>query len=141
MTDRPFVAVVDFDGTVVMHDFPRVGDYVPGSVAILRKMQRAGVKIVLNTMRSGEYLDAAVEWFKENGIELYGINENPDQKSWTSSPKVYGNIMIDDMALGAPLRHEPMRSPRPFIDWRKVDEYFHENGFYVEPIVKKESRN
>ena len=48
------------------------------------------------------YTDA-VNWFKKNDIPLYGINENPDQSSWTTSPKPYCHIYIDDAALGCPL--------------------------------------
>lgn len=34
-------------------------------------------KICLNTMRCDDKLDDAVQWFKDNDIELYGVNENP----------------------------------------------------------------
>ena len=53
---------------------------------------------------SNDTLQDAIDWFKENGIPLWGINENPNQKEWTSSPKIYANIYIDDTALGIPLK-------------------------------------
>ena len=45
-------------------------------------------------MRSDKYLDDAIDWFKDNGIELFSANENPTQKSWTNSKKVFPQIFI-----------------------------------------------
>jgi hypothetical protein len=38
------------------------------------------------SMRSGPQLQEAINWFKDNGIALYGMNEDPSQKKWTQSP-------------------------------------------------------
>lgn len=137
------IIAVDFDGTVVTHDFPRVGNDI-GAVPVLKDLVKAGHKIVLFTMRSHgnpitqkgygsimdpDVLDDAVTWFKDNGIPLYGVNENPDQKSWTNSPKVYSHVIIDDTALGAPIINDPRLSERPFIDWTKVRELLVEQKF------------
>ena len=66
-------------------------------------------------------LQDAIDWFKKNGISLWGINENPKQKEWTSSPKVYANIYIDDAALGTPLKYdEDDTSSRPYVDWNRM---------------------
>lgn len=105
---------LDFDGTVVKHEFPKVGDDI-GSIPWLRKLQNADVKIILNTMRSGNYLIDAINYLHSRGVKLYGANSNPDQSTWTTSPKVYAHVYIDDAALGAPLKHE--NSIRPYIDW------------------------
>jgi hypothetical protein len=117
--------VLDFDGTVVKHRYPAVGEDV-GAVPVLRRLVANGHKLLLNTMRSrnseGEdTLQPAIDWFEGNNIPLYGINENPSQKEWTSSPKVYGNIYIDDSAIGAPLKKDEGLIPSsPYIDWGKV---------------------
>ena len=107
---------VDFDGTCVTHDYPRVGKDI-GAVPVLKMFVESGHKLILNTMRSGKELADAVQWFKDNGIPLYGANENPTQKQWTASPKVYANLYIDDAALGCPLKMNPNISGRPFVDW------------------------
>ena len=128
---------IDFDGTCVTHEFPKVGKDI-GAIPVLNKLADAGHNLILFTMRSdieevtsddygihkqaGEYLTDAVNWFKENGIELYGINENPKQKKWTLSPKAYGQLYIDDAALGCPLIFNSEISDRPFVDWAKVEE-------------------
>ncbi len=111
---------VDFDGTIVTHDFPEIGKDVPYAIETLKALQDNGQKIILFTMRADEYLDEAVDYLKKRGIELYGINTNPTQKSWTNSPKAYGHIYIDDAAVGCPLQWG--NHPRPFVDWVKVIE-------------------
>ncbi len=90
---------VDFDGTIVTHDFPEIGKDVPYAIETLKALQDNGHKIILFTMRADEYLDEAVDYLKKRGNELYGINTNPTQKSWTNSPKAYGHIYIDDDCL------------------------------------------
>ena len=113
---------IDFDGTCVTHDYPRVGKDI-GAVPVLKKLTDSGHLLILNTMRSGKELDDAVQWFIDNDIPLYGVNENPTQKSWTSSPKVYAHLYIDDAALGCPLKMDSAVSNRPFVDWIEIEKY------------------
>lgn len=125
---------VDFDGTCVTHDFPNVGKDI-GAVPVLKALVEKGHRLILFTMRSdienptsddkrihavgGQYLQDAINWFKENEIPLYGIQTNPSQKSWTTSPKAHGNVYIDDCALGCPLSTEG--HSRPYVDWKSVE--------------------
>ena len=132
---------IDFDGTCVTNEFPRVGKNI-GAGPVLKKLVEAGHKLILFTMRSdieevfsedetihkvaGNYLTDAVNWFKENDIELYGINANPKQKTWTLSPKAYGQLYIDDAALGCPLKLAYSDNQATmfiqYVDWVKVEE-------------------
>ena len=118
---------IDFDGTCVTHDYPRIGKDI-GAVTVLKRLVEAGHKLILNTMRSGKELQDAIDWFNENGIELYGANENPTQKSWTNSPKVYAHLYIDDAALGCPLKMDLNLSNRPFVDWEVVSFLLEDNA-------------
>ena len=127
--------VIDFDGTCVMHEFPKVGRDI-GAVPVLKRLIANGHRLILFTMRSdiedpqsdhpdihpvgGNYLTDAVNWFKENGIELWGIQTNPEQHTWTHSPKAYGQLIIDDAALGCPLKIQD-DGARPYVDWLKVE--------------------
>lgn len=115
--------VVDFDGTVVTHAYPEIGIDI-GAVPVLKKLVDKGHKLILFTMRSDRperlYLTEAIKWFHKNGIDLYGIQTNPTQKSWTDSPKAYGQLIIDDTALGCPLMVDRKISNRPFVDWKLV---------------------
>ena len=138
---------VDFDGTCVTHEFPKVGAEI-GAVPVLKQLVAEGHQLILFTMRSnvenpqvfgndkdhlldnvpsGNYLDDAVNWFKENGIELYGIQVNPTQHTWTTSPKAYAQLYIDDAALGAPLTAHPSVS-RPYICWATVSAMLNNMG-------------
>ncbi|MBQ2993325.1 MAG: hypothetical protein IJE21_05440 [Alistipes sp.] len=126
MSSQPIIAV-DFDGTCVTHEYPYMGRDI-GAVPVLRELVDAGNRIILYTMRSGRLEKSAAEWFKENGIPLYGVNRNPDQKGWTDSPKVYADIYIDDSALGIPLKMTPDVS-RPYVDWERVRELLVREGF------------
>lgn len=113
---------IDFDGTVVTHSYPEVGEDI-GAIPVLKKIVENGNHLILNTMRSDSKLTDAVNWFKQNNIPLYGINENPTQKRWTKSTKVYAQLYIDDAALGCPLNFDGSLSLRPFVDWVEVEKY------------------
>lgn len=144
---KPLYIVIDFDGTVVTHDFPNIGNDI-GAVPVLKRLVEAGHKLILFTMRSniknptskdpeihckgGNYLDHAMWWFSAKEIPLFGIQTNPDQFSWTTSPKAYGQIIIDDAALGCPLKYDPEISDRPFVDWQAV-EWLLEKNQVLEP--------
>lgn len=134
---------MDFDGTCVTHEFPKVGKDI-GAAPILKKLVEKGHKIILYTMRShpdkdnqgntlsgevisNDTLQDAVDWFKDNGIPLLGVNENPTQKRWTSSPKIFAHLYIDDAALGVPLKIDSL-SPRAYVDWEKVLNWLVLNG-------------
>lgn len=113
---------VDFDGTCVDHRFPLVGPDVPGAVDVLQRLAMEGHQLMLWTMRSGQYLEDAVQWFKERGIPLYGVNDNPQQHEWTASRKIYAKVYIDDAALGAPLIRVS-GFVRDSVNWSSVRDY------------------
>ncbi len=131
------IIVLDFDGTVVSHEFPKIGKDI-GAVPVLKNLVNKGHQLILFTMRSdiesasstdssiigigGNYLTLAVQWFVDNDIPLYGIQTNPEQKSWTTSPKAYGHLIIDDAALGIPLLEDKTICSRPFVDWKTVEQ-------------------
>ena len=119
------IIAVDFDGTIVDHRFPDIGEPVPGAFHWLARFAAHGAKLILYTMRSdgqldGDVLTAANVFCEENGISFWAINHNPEQAAWTSSPKVYAHIYIDDAAAGVPLRENPRMGGRPFVDWDAI---------------------
>ena len=113
------IIAIDFDGTCVAHEYPEVGKDI-GAVPVLKKLVERGDQLIPWTTRSGETLQDAVDWFEKNDIPLYGIQKNPDQDSWTSSPKAYAQLYIDDAALGCPLKYPP-NGKRPYVDWSAVE--------------------
>lgn len=127
MAIRDAVIAVDFDGTVVTHDYPRMGADA-GAVPVLKELVANGYRLILLTMRSGELLKAAEDWFRWHQIPLHAVNENPSQKKWTSSPKVYADLYIDDSNLGCPLRFVDGVT-RPVADWERIREQLVCEGF------------
>lgn len=134
------IIAVDFDGTCVTHEFPYVGKEI-GAAEVLKELTDKGHKIILFTMRShpneinqnrtideniisNDALQDAIDWFKKHDIPLFGVNENPTQKDWSSSPKPYAHIYIDDAALGVPLKKDSL-SEKPYVDWDIVKYYLH----------------
>jgi hypothetical protein len=121
------IIAVDFDGTCVRHEYPNVGRDLPNAVSVLKELVTNGHKLVLFTMRSDKYLADAVNWFNQYGIPLHGVNEEPNQKDWTKSPKAFANVYIDDAALGCPLI-QPMLGARPYVDWHGVRNLLMDKG-------------
>ena len=134
---------IDFDGTCVTHEFPAIGKDV-GAVPVLKELVEKGHRLILFTMRSDrkkkkkvdgqeiiveeKVLSEAVKWFENNNIPLYGVQKNPTQRFWTSSPKAYGHLYIDDASLGCPLIYDDEICDRPYADWQKIKEVLVERG-------------
>lgn len=115
------IIAIDFDGTCVKHAYPKIGEDI-GAVPVLKQLVNDGHQLILNTMRGGELLGEAVKWFNDNGIKLSGANHTPGQATWTTSPKVYAQLYIDDAALGCPTVMDD--NGRVYVDWKIVAKAF-----------------
>ncbi len=93
---------VDFDGTIVEHCYPAIGEVKLFAFETLKEFQKRGFLLILWTFRVGKELDQAVEFCRNNGIEFYAINKNyPEEVFDNSSPrKIDADIFIDDKNLG-----------------------------------------
>ena len=96
---------VDFDGTIVEHRYPEIGNELPFATETLKMLIAERHKLILWTARDGKLLDEAVEWCRKRGLEFYGINSNRPvgymfQDNKTTSAKVIADIYIDDHNLG-----------------------------------------
>ena len=136
MKQNKLIIAIDGDGTCWTSDWPSMGKDI-GAAPILKKLVKNGHKLMLWTMRGSRpgynTLDDAVNWFKKNDVELWGINENPEQSSMHfNGHKQFADLYIDDAALGAPLKTDKAFHPRLFIDWEKVDKMLEEMGLYDE---------
>lgn len=110
--------VIDFDGTCVKHAYPEIGEGI-GAERVLFRLLDNHCRLILSTMRSGRHLQGALGWFEDRRIPLWGVQSNPEQKHWTTSPKAYGQLYIDDAALGCPLIRPD--GERPYVDWKAVE--------------------
>lgn len=103
---------VDFDGTIVEHEYPRIGTPLPGSFETMRALIEAGHTLILNTCREDngyliehQYLSDAVKFCEENGVVFSSHNQNRQeddfrQQNKMKHRKVYAELYIDDKNLG-----------------------------------------
>lgn len=126
---------LDFDGTVVDHRYPNIGEYNQGSFEVIKKLQKAGHEIILNTYRADcnnhtlqesiDYLDASTEIAKIKKVETQKIMPKP----WYLEDYIAsGVIFIDDASNNVPLIVNP--DGFPMVDWQKVDNEFKEHEIY-----------
>lgn len=102
---KRFIIAVDFDGTIVTHKYPDIGELVPYAKQVINMLVNNGNKVFLWTMRyhkkDRDVLDEASQFLKDNNIKIELLNKSPAQ--FSDSPKQYANIYIDDAAIGIPL--------------------------------------
>jgi hydroxymethylpyrimidine pyrophosphatase-like HAD family hydrolase len=93
---------VDFDGTIVDHEYPLIGKEKLFAFQTLKELEKLGARLILWTFRAGKELDEAVEFCKKNGIEFYAVNKNYPEEIFdeTVSRKIDADIYIDDKNVG-----------------------------------------
>jgi len=101
---------IDFDGTIVEHEYPKIGKELTFAFSTLKELQKQGHKLILWTYRAGKELDDAVEFCRKNGVEFYAVNKNyPEEKfDETISRKILADVYIDDRNVGG------------FLGWSKI---------------------
>lgn len=116
--------LLDFDGTCVTHDYPEVGKrHWCNSSAKENRCWRSSSDFTHDALWTIIYSKSA-QWFQSNQIPLFAVNENPEQKSWTNSPKVYGSAHIDDVSCWDLWKWDTLKLLlpwRPFVDWVKME--------------------
>lgn len=148
---KPIRIAIDFDGTIVKHEYPDIGAPVPSALRVIQRLQgNPRVALMLWTMRCdsagailGNHalpqgidshiprncLAEAMKFCEDNGLQFIHFNHDPHQKVWTGSPKLYATYYIDDAAVGCPLIVEP--GQRPFVNWVAIERFFESEGILV----------
>lgn len=94
---------IDFDGTIVEHRYPKIGNEIPFATDTLKMLIKDRHRLILWTVREGKLLDEAVEWCRERGVEFYAVNRDypeEDAAHHGFSRKVKADLFIDDRNLG-----------------------------------------
>ena len=93
---------VDFDGTIVEHQYPEIGKEKLFAFETLQEMQKKGFKLILWTVRSGKSLEEAVEFCRNKGVEFYAVNKNYPEEVIDENleRKIEVDIFIDDRNIG-----------------------------------------
>ena len=123
------IIAVDFDGTIVEHEYPKIGKPKLFAFETLKALQDRGDQLILWTYRSGKGLDEAVEFCKINGIEFYAVNKNYPEEVYDGSisRKILADIYIDDRNIGG------------FKDWSEVWQLLNPDLF--DDDVKSQMKN
>jgi len=93
---------VDFDGTIVEHQYPKIGKELLFAFETLKELQKQKHQLILWTYRSGKELEEAVEFCRERGIEFYAANKNYPEEQWDPDlpRKLQADVYIDDRNIG-----------------------------------------
>lgn len=92
---------VDFDGTIVKHAYPLIGKEIPFAIETLKRLQKEDhYMLILWTVRTGKFLDEAVEFCRSRGLEFYAVNQNNPDEQISETKKIIADIYIDDRSLG-----------------------------------------
>jgi hypothetical protein len=93
---------VDFDGTIVEHEYPEIGKEKLFAFQTLKELEKLGAMLILWTFRTGKELDEAVEFCRKNGIVFYAVNKNYPEEIFDEnvSRKINADIYIDDKNIG-----------------------------------------
>lgn len=97
------IIAVDFDGTIVEHKYPKIGNEIPFAIDTLKKLKNEHHKLILWSVREGKLLDDAVAFCRERGLEFYAVNRNyPEEQLGHDyfSRKLKADLFIDDRNLG-----------------------------------------
>ena len=97
------VIAVDFDGTIVEHRFPHIGNEIEGAIESLKELQKKH-KIIIWTCRCEPYLGQMTKWLEERGFTPDAVNSNVVHVPGFAVPKILANVYIDDRNFGAFLR-------------------------------------
>lgn len=117
------IIAVDFDGTIVEHKYPEIGNERPFATYTLRKLIEDRHRLILWTVRRGKELQEAVDWCKERGVEFYAVNRNfPEETVETNGgySKINAELFIDDCNLGG------------IPDWGKIYQMINEGKSWKE---------
>lgn len=96
------VIAVDFDGTIVEHQYPAIGKPIPFAIDVLKRLQAEGHTLVLWTFRHGQLLQEAIDYCEANELGMYAYNKNyPEEEYSEEVPrKLSADIFIDDRNIG-----------------------------------------
>ena len=95
---------VDFDGTIVEHQYPEIGREIPFATETLRMLIKERHQLILWSVREGDLLQEAVDWCRKRGVEFYAVNKDyPEEERENNnhfSRKLKVDMWIDDRNVG-----------------------------------------
>lgn len=94
--NRQKIIAIDFDGTIVRHEFPEIGEFMPGAAEAIRSLHE-NYKIIIWTVRDAGYLKVMKRFLDDNKIPYDAINDViVGVSDFSESRKIYADYYIDD---------------------------------------------
>lgn len=95
------IIAVDFDGTIVEHEYPKIGKAIPFAIETLLQLQKDRHTLLMWTVRDGDLMQEAVDYCEKRGLKFYAVNKNyPEEDPSKASRKLNADLFIDDRNLG-----------------------------------------
>lgn len=98
------IIAIDFDGTIVEDRYPEIGPELPFATDALRMLMQDHHRLILWTVREGKYLQEAIDWCHERGVDFWAINKDYPEENISNnnhfSRKIKADIFIDDRNIG-----------------------------------------
>lgn len=120
------IIAIDFDGTVVEHKYPEIGEERPFATETLKMLIKDHHKLILWSVREGKLLQDAVDWCCERGVEFYAVNKDfPEEKVEYNdhfSRKIKADLFIDDRNIGG------------LPDWGQIYQMIKERKTYADVL-------
>ena len=81
------VIAVDFDGTIVEHMYPKIGNEIPFATDTLKELIKDGHQLILWSVRENELLQEAVDWCHKRGVDFWAVNKDyPEEERSKKQP-------------------------------------------------------
>ena len=125
------IIAVDFDGTIVEHRYPAIGNEIPFAIETLKRLSEERHRLILWSVREGNLLEEAVRFCSDRGLKFYAVNSNYPEENKNHenfSRKLKADLFIDDRNVGG------------LPDWGLIYRMIHEKLNY-EDIYREACRS
>lgn len=120
---------VDFDGTIVTHRYPAIGEEIPFATETLKMLIKDGHQLILWSVREGTLLQEAIDWCKGRGVEFWAVNRDyPEEKLENNnhySRKLKADMFIDDRNIGG------------LLEWGQIYHMIHDHYNFKDLIQER----
>jgi hypothetical protein len=118
---------LDFDGTVVEHEWPKIGRCNYGCFEVIKKLQDAGHEIILNTSRAESYdktLNEALEYINDKAwmfVESYDKTLNEALEYINDKAWMFVNRSLRDNFKLNPIIASRVKLNSPDWNWFMIE--------------------
>ena len=93
------IIAVDFDGTLCVNKYPKIGEPNKELIKQLAEERKKGTAVILFTCRDGQRLKEAVKWCSGQGLKFDRVNDNLPERIRAykgNTRKISADVYVDD---------------------------------------------